>query len=231
MTKIKTIKQEAAEESQDLDHREERAKSEIDIHKDTETAIQAETAPENIRRLIKMMDPIAVSLPNEPEALWEYTVHQLNESTASKAKAGLALMMLKERLGHGDYLKELDVRDIPARTAQDSIKVATMLLRLPASNARTFAHLGGSKLIELARLPEETLQEISENDLSDSLTLDEADRMSVRELRQAVRQLKQKHKDDHEANERLLAEKDKKINDLDKQLNQKPSPDEVDIVV
>ncbi len=182
---------------------------------------EVEEGQENIQTLLAMMEPIAVSLPPDTGGLWEYAIHQINASAASKAKAGLALLMLKERVGHGNFVKELEAREIAYRTAADAMGVAKLLLRLPPSKVRALTHLSSSKLIELARLPEETIQEIAETEYFDGKPLDELDRMSVRELKDKVRRMNETHGQELEAARRVAQEKERKITQLEEQLHKR----------
>ena len=52
--------------------------------------------PENVQRLQRMMKPIDLTLPERPAELWEYAANELNLAISHTAKAGFALLMLKE---------------------------------------------------------------------------------------------------------------------------------------
>ncbi|HGJ5866387.1 MAG TPA: hypothetical protein ACHBZ9_05010, partial [Arsenophonus nasoniae] len=74
----------------------------------------------------------------------------------------------------------------------------------------TLAGLGKAKLFELMTQDDEDLAELAEGGTIAGLTLDEVDRMSVRELKAKLRETR----DNLEASRRLANEKDQKINEL-----------------
>jgi len=141
-------------------------------------------AQQDVDRITKIKKRIDVDLPEETSDLLEYVTKLENENSINTAKRGLAYLMLKERLGHGEFGKALAERDISKQRAQEAMSVARMLMTLPPAKTKAFTLLGGSKLIELARIPVESLAEIVE---TDELDLDAIDRMSVRELKQKLR--------------------------------------------
>ncbi|HGJ5864727.1 MAG TPA: hypothetical protein ACHBX2_11440, partial [Arsenophonus nasoniae] len=81
----------------------------------------------------------------------------------------------------------------------------TLQSKLPA-----LATLGKTKLFELMTEDDEDLAELAEGGTIAGLTLDEVDRMSVRELKAKLRETR----DSLEASRRLANEKDQKINEL-----------------
>ena len=142
-----------------------------------------------VDRIVALNKQVDLDLPQEENELWDFVIRLENEASVNLAKRGLAYMMLKEMSARADFLSELSTRDISRQRAQEAMSVARMLMALPASKTKSISLLGNRKLIELARIPTETLDELSENG---ELDLDEVDTMSVRELKRYVRQLKAK---------------------------------------
>lgn len=167
--------------------------------------------PEKVQYLLKKMKPIDLTLPERPAELWEYVTNEMNLVVSHTAKAGFALLMLKEMTPHGKFLDELKAREIPSRSAHDAMTTARLLLKVPGKMCEQFAHLAGSKLIELARIPEETLEDIMKTEQIDGTPLDELDRMSVRELKATVRKLKERHAKELDLKTQDLERKDKEI--------------------
>lgn len=94
-------------------------------------------------------------------------------------------------------------------------------------NVPTLAHLGKAKLFELMTEDDEELAELADGGTVAGLTLDDVDRMSVRELRQALREARETNA----AQQRVLADKNEKIDSLSTRLEKKsriqpPEPDE-----
>lgn len=172
---------------------------------------ETEQAADNIRRLIERLEPIAIELPEDNEGLWNYAVHHINQVSVNLAKAGFSLIKLKEQAGHGNFIKELEARDIPDRTARNAMKVANLLLSLPPSKLQEFAKLGGSKLIELARLPDDVIEEMADSESLDGKTLDSLDTMSVRQLKEEVRKIKERHARELEVKDKDIKRKDSEI--------------------
>ena len=140
-----------------------------------------------VDRIVSLEKQIDLDLPEETEELWSFVIRLENEASVNLAKRGLAYMMLKEKSEPADFIRELESKDIPKRHAQNAMSVAKMLMQLPAKKAQSVALIGNTKLIELARIPSETFDDLTENG---ELDLDEVDQMSLRELKLYVRALK-----------------------------------------
>ena len=107
---------------------------------------------------------------------------------------------------------------------QASTKYLSPVLK---SNVPTLAHLGKSKLFELMTEDDESLAELADGGTVAGLKLDDVDRMSCRELRQALREARETSA----AQQRVLADKNEKIDSLSTKLEKKsriqpPKPDE-----
>lgn len=175
--------------------------------KKNEVAITEEANQEVVDRIVALNKQIDLDLPQEVDELWTFVARLENEAAVNMAKRGMAYILLKEKLGHGNFLKGLEERHTPERHARSTMSVARMLMSLPNSKRQTFAVLADSKLIELARIPTETIEDLSEQG---ELDIDELDQMSVRELKTHVRKLREgDHRKDlalqklHSENQRL----------------------------
>lgn len=149
--------------------------------------------------------------------------------TAAEAmlEAGKRLVLLKEHEQHGEFMRIVEEQlGIPLRTAQQMMQASVKYLSTPqlASKAQTFALLGKSKMFELMTLDNDSLVELSEGGTIAGLTLDEVDRMSVRELKAALREAQA----DARAKDDVLAGKSATIDRLQtkKARLQPPTPDE-----
>lgn len=213
------------------EHRAEIAETLIDIeHAETKEQLEhAIQSPEKITRLMRMIEPISVSLPAENPAIWEYVIQQLNESAVNTARAGLGLLMLKERTPYGSFLNEIEARDIPQRTARNAMAIAKLLLKFPEPRQRSFLTLSGRQLTELTRLPEEVIEEAAEQDVLDGTPLNEIHFLGPIKLREKVRKLIEEQKNNKEAIDRLLSEKEQKIDELTEKLNERDRTDSDDL--
>ena len=131
---------------------------------------------------------------------------------------GRILIVLKEHMPHG-YFQETVQREfnIPARAAQKMVQ-ATVKFCSPEllKSAPKLIALGKSKLFELMSEDSEDLAELADGGTVNGLTLDEVDRMTVSELRSALK----KSREETETARSVSDEKNKKIDDLAEQLEQ-----------
>jgi hypothetical protein len=155
-------------------------------------------------------------MPYERDRIVNEARFYMGEAAQSMLEAGKRLILLKEHEPHGDFLEIIQGRlQLSPRTAQVMMKAALKYMSPAlASKAQTFAQLGKAKLIELMVEDDEELAELADGGTVAGLTLDEVDRMSVRELRAALRIERKAQSDEAEAQAKLLAQKDKKINQL-----------------
>lgn len=133
-------------------------------------------------QLIGAGQAINIRLPDTTEQAWAMATSLENEAAINMAKRGILYLWLKEQLPHGAFEKELEERGVAPRRARDAMSVAQMLAGLPKPTLNKLAPLAGRKLIELARLPIETLEE-----MDDQGVLDDIDRMPVRDLKAHLR--------------------------------------------
>lgn len=135
----------------------------------------------------------------------------IKQGSESFFEAGKRLLLLKEHEEHGEFLKALERIGVDDRAARKLMSVAARF-----ADTKALASLPRTKLFELTLLDDEDIAELDKGGTAAGLTFDDVDRMGVRELRAALRKEREAHTEDNEANERLLANKDKKINQLTK---------------
>lgn len=135
--------------------------------------------------------------------------------TAAEAmlEAGRRLILLKENEPYGEFVVIVEGQlGIAARTArlmmQAAIKYSSPQL---ASKRQALAVLGKTKLFELMTEDDEDLSALAEGATVAGLKLDDIERMTTRELRQALRE----SKENAEAQARLLSDKNERIDQLD----------------
>jgi hypothetical protein len=151
----------------------------------------------------------------------------LRQTAESILEAGRRLILLKEHEPHGEFLNALDLVGIDRFAASRLMKVA-----LKFSNLRSNANLdriGKTKLIELTILDTEEIADlVEEGGTVRGLTLDDVDRMGVRELRAALRKsrddLQSAHADaqaDAQAKDDYIQQQNAKITTLQLQARKK----------
>ncbi|HAT1685147.1 TPA: DUF3102 domain-containing protein [Klebsiella oxytoca] len=164
------------------------------------------------RHRMEIMEQFGEGLPYERARIVHEARFYMSQSTEAMLEVGKRLTILKECEPHGEF--ERIVRNnlgIPERTAQRIMQAAIKFLSPTLeSKAPTLALLDKSKLFELMTEDDEELAELAEGGTVAGLTLDDIDRMSVRELRKALRE----SKEDLAASRKLNAEKSQEINEL-----------------
>ncbi|BDF94296.1 hypothetical protein [Pseudoalteromonas sp. KAN5] len=155
----------------------------------TDQIFTAEEQQQLSEKIEKMAGHIQLVMPDSVDQAWQLVVRMEEQALVETAKRGLLYMSIKMHLGHGEFETKLREHNIAPRSAQSSIAVAKMFLALPEAKARTSAllNMNKSKLIEMARLPVETVESLDDDDLD---TLND---LSVREFRKEIRKLKDKH--------------------------------------
>ncbi|WP_018651577.1 DUF3102 domain-containing protein [Actinobacillus capsulatus] len=145
--------------------------------------------------------------------------HCQQAMTGQMLEFGRVLIILKEHLAHGEFTETVQTefgitRSTASRFMQATIKFCGDGLQ---DTTPKLVQLGKSKLLELMAQDDDDLKELAEGGTIANLTLDEVDRMSVQELRKALRNAKA----EKEAMGKVLANKDNKINELDMELAKK----------
>lgn len=134
----------------------------------------------------------------------------MSQSAEAMLELGKRLLQMKEAEPHGDFLDCLRAIGIEPRIAQHVMRSALKF----SEDAKTFSHLGRAKLYELAFLDDQEIKELADGGTVAGLQLDDVDRMSVRELRAALRDARA----EKEAADQLLDKKNRKIDELDAKL-------------
>ncbi|KKM67996.1 hypothetical protein LCGC14_1465560 [marine sediment metagenome] len=129
----------------------------------------------------------------------------LGQALEGAIEAGKRLVALREVEGYGDFCKILE-KDIGIPTA-----TAYRMMKL-AERAPLFPTLGKVKRLstayQLIELSDEDLEEMEQTGLLDGKPIDELDRMTVRELREACRKLKKENTKGEEQVKKLRRERD-----------------------
>lgn len=154
--------------------------------------------------------------PYDSTRLIHETQFYLQQSAEAMLEAGKRLILLKEHEPHGEFLDALTSIGLAPRAAQKMMQAA---VKYSGPKKAALASLGKTKLLELMAEDDEELEALAEGGTLAGLTLDEIDRMTKAELRESLRKEKEKREQDNDVHEKLLTQKDAKINELDKQLH------------
>lgn len=132
---------------------------------------------------------------------------------------GRSLIILKEHLAHGDFITTIEGELGMSRHTAKKFMQATLKFCGEGLQDTTpkLVQLGKSKLLELVTQDDDDLKELAEGGTVAGLKLDEVDRMSVQELRKALRNARA----DKDALSKVMANKDSRLNELSKELEKK----------
>lgn len=162
---------------------------------------------------VAIMEQFGEGLPYDRNRIVHEARFYMAQSAEAMLEAGKRLVILKENEPHGEFINILESElNIEARVArrmmQASLKFLGLEDELPKRS--TLSVLGKGKLYELMVLDDEELDSLADGGTVAGATLDDIDRMSVRELRKALRE----SKEDLAASRKLNAEKSQEINEL-----------------
>lgn len=150
----------------------------------------------------------------------------MRRSVEACLEVGRGLTVLKAACEHGNYIARLDVIGVDVHVAARFMQAARKFSKLPTSATLTKAINNQSKLFEMLVLDDEQIEELELTGQTGELKLDDIATMSVKELRSALRDARQSDsktvagmKADAEATERLIADKNSKIDKLEKELH------------
>lgn len=142
---------------------------------------------------------------------------------------GKTLIVLKEHTEHGRFREIVEAEfgikgSETARLIRATQRFATPQMQKAQPK---LIGLGKSKLLELLVEDDETLVELAEGGDINGNTLDDVDRMTIKELRLALREARE----DSKAKDKVMSEKNAKIDELAEKLaknkNKQPKPADV----
>lgn len=138
----------------------------------------------------------------------------------SLIELGKQLILLKHHEPHGQFLAALEALGMAARSAQYAISAAQRF-----SNTHTCAYLGNAKIRALSVLDDDSIKALEDGGLVEGVgTLDDIERMTVKELKTALREEKKKRKEERDAQEAAISQKEKKLNELEMELRYREPP-------
>lgn len=136
---------------------------------------------------------------------------------------GRRLVLLKEHEEHGSFQESLRAIGIEPRFARRAMQASIKFD--PKRAAPPVLALGQTKLIELLVLDDDEIETLSTGGTVADLSLDDIDRMSTRELRDALRKERDERAEDQTVHEQLLTSKNEKIDELAERLARREGAD------
>lgn len=172
-----------------------------------ETA-QAQAAERSALILQQFGDGLPFDLPR-----YEHVIRtHLSRSAEEMLAAGRALLVVREHVPHGEWLESLRRLGLDQSVAYRMSQAALKFSNHATSHDLIAAAGNKSKLFELLVLDDEEVAELNHGGTVAGLTLDDVANMSVSDLRKALREARAEAK----ANETLLEEKGRQIDQLKK---------------
>ncbi|WP_197329544.1 hypothetical protein [Ralstonia syzygii] len=162
----------------------------------------------------------------DPDLIQRDIAANMRRSVEACLEVGRGLRVLKEVCEHGQFTTRLEALGIEDRVARRFIQSAVKFTNRATSPVLKAAG-GQSKLFEMLVLDDEQIEELELTGQTGELKLDDIATMSVKELRASLRETRE----NAEAQSRLLADKNAKIDELAAKLTTKkprvktPPPD------
>ena len=153
----------------------------------------------------------------------------MRQTVEGMFELGRVLIVLKEHMTWEKFADVCEVFGMSVRAAQQLTQATRRFATPQMQKAQSkLMELGKSKLLELLVEEDETLTELADGGEVNGMTLDDVDRMTVRELRAALRE----SRETAEAKDKIIADKNKKVDELaeklaKKQTGKEPSPEDV----
>lgn len=138
-------------------------------------------------------------------------------------EAGKRFILLKTHEDHGSFLSTLEQIGVDVRTAQNAMKIARIF-----GKYENFSHLPAAKLNALELLSSDELDDLSDGDEVSGITLDKIDTMTAKEIKSALRKEKNEHENERTALEKIISEKNSKLNELEMELAHRQPPTKQD---
>ncbi len=159
----------------------------------------------------------------DPDLIQRDIATNMRRTAEAMLQVGLGLLVLKEACRHGEFTARLEVLGFEPTVARRYMQVARKISNRATSRVLLNAVESQSKLLELIVLDDEQLEELELTGQTGELKLDDIATMSIKELRAALRESREKIAD----KDRVLAGKNTKIDELDQQLNRALRPVQV----
>ncbi len=146
------------------------------------------------------------------------------QAANSLIELGKTIILLKAHEEHGQFLLAIEKLDISERSARYAMAAAQRF-----GNRQSIADLGRTKMMALTVLDDDSIQTLEDSgSLKGVGSLDEIEKMTVRELKAALRAEKKKRKEERDAQEAAISQKEQKLNELEQELRYRQPPTKED---
>lgn len=194
----------------------------IENNVDTDGLEQAATALSVVsQNAVVVAEMVGYELPYNKDRIVQETYFYMVQASETMLEAGKRLILLKENEPHGEFMEIVEEKlGLTRSTAQRMMQAAAKYLTNPKlANYPALGNLGKTKMFELMVLDDDEIVELAEGGTVAGMQLDDIERMTSRELKAAMRDLRE----DSTAKDSILAAKSKKIDSLETALQRKKS--------
>jgi len=144
---------------------------------------------EQNERVVALAKKLDYKGSTDPAVLENSAQDAMRRLGATIFELGAYLLLMKEACPHGKFLPALERLDLGVDTAQRYMQVTRRFAN--TASGRYLETAGIKKMVELLPLDNEQLDALESLGQTGELALDDVARMSVKELRQAVRKVRQ----------------------------------------
>ncbi len=138
---------------------------------------------------------------------------------------GKQLVLIKSHEEHGNFMAAIEQLGLAHTSANYAMAAARKF-----GNSRTFGNLGSTKIQVLTVLDDDSIKKLDEGGEVEGVgSLDAIERMTVRELKTALRKEKDERKKEREAQESVIDTKNSKLNEMEQQLRYQQPPTKADL--
>lgn len=181
---------------------------------ETDAALHGQLVTQREQMLATFDQRFGLDLPYERNTIIAIARESVVAAAERMLVIGRACMLLKANEPHGSFGAALQEIGIGERFARRAMQCA---VKFEGSDSRKLlaARLSASKLLELVTEDDADLDALGDGGELAGLTLDEVDRMTKTELREALRRERKESAEELAAREEIIGRKDEKIRKLD----------------
>ncbi len=144
----------------------------------------------------------------DPDLIQRDITANMRRSVEACLEVGRGLAVLKAACDHGSFLKRLDVLGVDRKVAAKFMQAAAKFANVSSTRHLTQAIGNQTKLFEMLILDDEQIDELALTGETGELHLDDIATMSVKELREALRQERKNVEFASEKRQKAEAERD-----------------------
>jgi len=184
--------------------------------------VALEREMEEDRRLALVEKQYGDDLPFDQHRLENEIVFYFKQSANAYFEAGRRLVRLKEHVGHGAFMTSLERIGLEYEVAKKTMFTVRKFIEANAAKEEAFTTLSPSKLYEVALLDSSDIEELAAGGTVAGKTVDDLEKMTVREIKETFRREREDRKAKDAAREDAIAKKEEMINKLERELRGTP---------